>query len=79
MRHNLSSKGWMYQLQRQQHVIHMPHPFHWIHEHPAVQALMITGLIILLMICLGSLIGTGIYRSELNGFSTPSYPFGPAY
>lgn len=79
MMHNPSVKGWMNQMHRQQHVLHMPHPIHWIHEHPGIQALLIASLIVLLIIGLGSLIGAGIHQNGLSGFNTLDYPFGPAY
>jgi len=79
MTRHLSEKGWMGHMHHQ-HTVHMLHPIHWLHAHPVVQALLMAGLIVLLVIGLGSLINSGVRQNTFNRVDIPAtYPFGPVY
>ena len=50
------------------HAMHMPHPAHWLQEHPLALALLIAGLITLLIVGLSLLVNTGIKPSTFDPF-----------
>lgn len=53
------------------HAIHMPHPLHWLDEHPLIAALLITILLTLFVIGLAWLIQTGIGMDVFRNTRTP--------
>jgi hypothetical protein len=65
---------------RHSHAIHMPHPVHWLQNHPMAMALLLTAAIALIVIGTASLIQTGIRMDTFERLRFDYiYPFSPMH
>ena len=58
------------------HAMHMPHPVHWLHEHPMALALLLAGIITLLIVGLAAVFNPEIKSDMLRPFDYRAvYPY----